>query len=92
MGPRERQMTSKPNILLHLAYSDTQLHQELPIASRAVLDKHLQNSDLKFEDDDEMEAFMTVKHREVLFSGGQQKTLPEIIKRRHDEFGNVLRE
>jgi hypothetical protein len=80
-------------ILLHLAYSDRpQLRQQLPTASRIVLEKYLRNHDLKFEDDDEMEVFMKIKHHEVLFLGRQQKKMPEILKRRHDEFEHVLRE
>jgi hypothetical protein len=80
-------------ILLHLAYSDRpQLRQQLPTASRTVLEKYLQSHDFKFEDDDEMEVFMKIKHREVLFLGRQLKKMPEILKRRHDEFEHVLRE
>lgn len=80
-------------VLLHLAYNDRpELRQQLPPASRSVLEKYLQSQPLKFEDDDEMDAFMAVKLGEALFLSRQEKKLPDIEKRRKKEYADLLRQ
>ena len=80
-------------VLLHLAYNHRpELRQQLPPASRVVLEKYLQSQPLKFEDDNEMDAFMAIKLREVLFLGRQEKKLPEIEKRRKKEYADLLKQ
>ena len=80
-------------ILLYIAHSDRpELQEQLPLASRVALQHYLQNHDLTFEHDDELEAFMKTKAHEILFLQRQQKKLPEVLKRRHDNFEQILRE
>jgi hypothetical protein len=80
-------------VLLHLAYNHRpELRQQLPPASRVALEKYLQSQPLKFEDDDEMDAFMAIKLREVLFLGRQEKKLPDIEKRRKREYADLLKQ
>jgi hypothetical protein len=80
-------------ILLYIAHSDRpEFQEQLPLASRVALQHYLQNHDLAFEHDDELEAFIKAKTHEILFLQRQQKKLPEVLKRRHDNFEQILRE
>lgn len=73
-------------VLLHLAYSNNpELVQQLPRVSRDALDKYHQTKLLRFENDEEIEAFMTIKLEEVLFLSRQEKVLPDREKQMRDE-------
>ncbi|PMD34658.1 hypothetical protein L207DRAFT_638184 [Hyaloscypha variabilis F] len=91
-SPRETAEEEALYVLLYIAHSDElHLRDQLPAATRLSLERYLQKSDLNFEDDNEMEAFMKTKHHELLFLRRQQKKLPALLKRRHDEFEQILR-
>jgi hypothetical protein len=78
-------------LLLHLAYNRRpELRQQLPLPSRIQLENYLQKQPLQFEDASEMENFMEVKLREVVFLGQQEKRLPNVEKRRKEEYADLL--
>ncbi|KAG4437602.1 hypothetical protein IFR05_006906 [Cadophora sp. M221] len=80
-------------VLLHLAYNDRpELLQELPPGSRTIVERYLQHKSLEFDNDEEMETFMKVKQKEVVFLGHQKKKIVSIIQHRHEEFGQLLRD
>ncbi|KAH9209930.1 hypothetical protein DL95DRAFT_466304 [Leptodontidium sp. 2 PMI_412] len=80
-------------VLLHLAYNDRpELLQELPPVSRTIVERYLQHKSLEFNNDEEMEIFMKVKQKEVIFLGHQEKKIVSVIQQRHDEFGQLLRD
>lgn len=81
-----------PYILLYFACAEEPgIRQLLPTPSRLIFEPYLQKQELVFKDDDEMEEFMKMKHREMLHLNRQQKKLPEIEKR-YLELLSVVRE
>ena len=73
---------------LYDAYMAEQLNPKL----QGQLLGYLSASALEFEDFAEMEAFMKVKQREVLFLQRQRKKLPEALRTRKHELGRILQQ
>jgi len=91
-GPLETAEEEALYVLLYIAHSDRlQLRDQLPAATRLVLERYLEKKDLNFPNDNELEAFMKTKQHELLFLRRQQKKLPAVLKSRHDEFEQILR-
>lgn len=94
-APRETTNENDFYALLYVACEDPFVNflyrSQISKESEVAIDHYLRKCDLKFEDVDELEAFMKAKQSEVLFLQREQLKLPEVLRRRHDEFERLLK-